>query len=138
MRRTLTPRLLGALLCGLTLAACTPRGPIRAAGAEEGTEAGRRNAAVLIAADLADYILVERSGMQTTPAGTAEVSFVIQNGAAEAQQVESRVHFFDADDGEAEPPSAWQRTHLSPNSFATVRERSMTAQPFASYFIEIR
>lgn len=130
--------LFSTLLFGLLVTACSPRGPIPARGADAGTEAGRRNAAVLIAPDLADIVLVERSGLRTTETGTAEVSFVVQNASPEPLQVESRVHFFDEHDAEVGPPSAWQRTHLSPNSFATLYERSTSAQPIASYFIEIR
>jgi hypothetical protein len=70
--------------------------------------------------------------------GTLEVSFVVQNASSQPLQVESRVHFLDQGDQEAEPPSAWQRTHLSPNSFATVVERSTSLNPIVHYFIELR
>lgn len=129
---------LGALLALVALTGCAQRGPINAMGAEEGTAAGRRNAAVLITPALADAVLVERSGARLSATGTFEVSFVVQNASNEPRQVESRVHFLDETDAEAEPPSAWQRTHLQPNSFATIVEQSTSRKPIVHYFIELR
>src|SRR5262245_26788361 len=108
------------LMVFVLAAGCSQHGPIKARGAEEGTEADRRDSAVLISRDLADTILVERSSARRTGTGTWQVSFVMQNATDDPQQVESRVHFLTQDDAESEPPSAWYRTHLPPNSFETV------------------
>jgi len=83
-------------------------------------------------------IAVESTNSRRTPTGTLEAWAILRNRTDYALQIEGRIHFFDADRVPVEPPTAWQRVYLPPQSVDTYKECSTKSSEVTYYYIEIR
>ena len=83
-------------------------------------------------------LAVEETNSRRSPTGTLEAYAVFRNRTDRPMQIEARGFFYDSAKLEAEPPTAWTRLFLPPQSVATYKALSTKVQEISFYRIEVR
>lgn len=96
------------------------------------------NTVSVIDGGIAGRVMVQSVTAGRNAAGNLEVSARLVNCTDGPLQVQGRTQFFDAAQRPSETPSAWQRLHLAPRSFASYGEVSVAGPAAASFLIELR